>query len=348
MAEEKSKSSSDLSHLPKHFHEDEEHLSQECKNLIATLPTEMAVMNVPIHQYNGFWFSKKHIQGILNFQNHYQSHDSDILLVTFPKAGTTWLKALTFTILNRKTYDPKPTRTPQNPHPLLTSSPHDLVPFVEYCDDLQKAIAYAGSFSSSSSPRLLQCQVPYVLLPESVKQSGCNIVYLCRNPKDLFVSSWKFMNKLLEAEGQGLVSIEDAFEKFCEGLVGYGPFWDHMLGYHKESLKSPEKVMFLRYEQLKSEPVRVVKNLAEFMGCGFSQEEEKDGNVAADILELCSFESLSNMEVNKPGNSWRNIENNAFFRRGEVGDWKNFFTFDMVQRLNVITEEKLEKHGLKF
>ncbi|XP_054776051.1 cytosolic sulfotransferase 5-like [Prosopis cineraria] len=111
--------------------------------------------------------------------------------------------------------------------------------------------------------------------------------------------------------------------------------------------KSPDKVMFLRFEELKSKPVEVLKDLAEFMGYGFSQEEE-DGNVVIDILKLCSFESLSSMEVNKTGNSWHKIENKAFFRRGEVGDWKNFLTFDMVQRLDEITEEKLEKHGLKF
>ncbi|XP_054824825.1 cytosolic sulfotransferase 15-like [Prosopis cineraria] len=184
MASQKSKSS-DLSDLPKHFHEDEDHLSQECKDLIAKLPSELTLINMPLHQYNGFWLSKKHIQGILNFQNHYQAHDSDTLLVTFPKSGTTWLKALTFSILNRKTYDPNPAQTHHSHHPLLTASPHDLVPFIEYYDDLQKPMAIRDSFSSS--PRLFACHVPYVLLPESVKQSRCKIVYLCRNPKDFFV-----------------------------------------------------------------------------------------------------------------------------------------------------------------
>lgn len=345
MAAEKSKPS-DLSDLPKHFHEDEANLSQECKNLIATLPNEYSLMNVKLYQYKGFWLTQKHIQGILNFENHYVSHDSDIILVTFPKSGTTWLKALTFTILKRNTYDPNPTESHQ-PHPLFTSNPHELVPFIEYYDDL--LLKPMPSQDSFSSPRLFACHVPYVLLPESVKQSRCKIVYLCRNPKDLFVSTWKFVNKLLEPEAQGeLIPIEDAFEKFCKGFIGYGPFWDHMLEYHKESLKNPEKVMFLRFEELKSEPVMVLKSLALFMGYGFSQEEEDD-NVVANILKLCSFESLSNMEVNKAGgNSWLKIENKAFFRRGEVGDWKNFLTFDMDEQLNVITKENLEKHGLKF
>ncbi|KAK7861577.1 flavonol 3-sulfotransferase [Quercus suber] len=34
---------------------------------------------------------------------------------------------------------------------------------------------------------------------------------------------------------------EDAFELFCEGVSPFGPYWDHLLGYWKASLNSPEK-----------------------------------------------------------------------------------------------------------
>ncbi|KAI9105098.1 hypothetical protein K1719_022814 [Acacia pycnantha] len=81
---------------PKYLHEDEE-LSQQCKDHIATLPTESGWINVQLHQYNCFWFAKRHLQGILSCQNHFHAQDSDILLVvTTPKSGTTWLKALAF------------------------------------------------------------------------------------------------------------------------------------------------------------------------------------------------------------------------------------------------------------
>ena len=35
-------------------------------------------------------------------------------------------------------------------------------------------------------------------------------------------------------------------------------------------------------------------------------------------------------------------------RRGRVGDWKNLLTTDMVERFDTISQETLEKHGLKF
>ncbi|XP_054823046.1 cytosolic sulfotransferase 12-like [Prosopis cineraria] len=336
---------SDLLVLPKYLHEDEE-LSQECKDLIATLPSESDWINIKLHQYNGFWFTERHLQGFLNCRNHFQDHDSDILLVTSPKSGTIWLKALTSAILNRKIYDPNQHKDPTRTcllHPLLTTNPHDLVPFLDVNLYYEEAMP---DFSSFPSPRLLSSHLPYALFPESVKRSKCKIVYLCRNPKDLFVSMWQFANKL-RPETRGSISIEDSFDKFCRGMNIFGPFWGHMLGYHKESLDKPEKIMFLRLEELKGEPVKVLKELAEFIGSGFSEEEESD-NVVENILMLCSFENLSDLEVNKSGKVRFGIENKAFFRRGEIGVWKNFLTSDMIEHLDVIIHEKLGKHGLKF
>ncbi|KAK6925153.1 hypothetical protein RJ641_009479 [Dillenia turbinata] len=42
------------------------------------------------------------------------------------------------------------------------------------------------------------------------------------------------------------------------------------------------------------------KKLAEFMGFPFSLEEEKEG-VAQQVIDLCSLQNLSDLEVNKTG-----------------------------------------------
>lgn len=141
--------------------------------------------------------------------------------------------------------------------------------------------------------------------------------------------------------------MEEAFEKFCRGVSLYGPFWDHSLGYWKESLERPEKVLFLRFEDMKREPAFYVRKLADFIGCPFSQEEEAK-NVIGNILELCCFESLSNLEVNKNGKLSSGEEYKAFFRRGEVGDWVNYLTDEMAEKLDSTVEQKLYGSGLKF
>ncbi|XP_054824824.1 cytosolic sulfotransferase 12-like [Prosopis cineraria] len=199
---------------------DDEDLSQECPDFTATLPSEPDWFATQPYNYQGFWHSKRLMQGILNFQNHFQACDSDIFLVTFPKCGTTWLKALTFTVLNRKSHYPSP--NPDLTRRSIIPPPHPLF--------------------------------------TSLKQSRCKIIFMCRNPEDAFVSLWHFGNKLRPDQSN---RIDGAFEKFCQGL--------------------------------KDEPVQILKKLAEFIGHGFSKEEE-DGDAVGDILKLCSFETLSNLE----------------------------------------------------
>ncbi|XP_054785306.1 cytosolic sulfotransferase 12-like [Prosopis cineraria] len=331
------------SNVPKYLRKVE--LTQENKQLIATLPCDTFWQPLTIHQYNGFWHTTKQLQGILNSQKHFIARDSDIIIVTLPKSGTTWLKALAYAILNRKIHYPNPNlhKNQCHPHPLVTANPHDLVPFLDINLYIHKNIPDLCSFPS---PRLFASHMPYISLPESVKQSTCKIVYLCRNPKDMFTSLWHFIRKLLP-QAQEPRSVEESFERFCEGRSACGPFWDHILGYHKQSLERPNKVMFLTYEELKSEPVRVLKDLAEFIGHGFTEEEES-GNVINDIMKLCSFENLSNLEVNKTGKLLTGEENNIYFRRGDIGDGENFLTFDMIEKLNAITQEKLGLHGVNF
>lgn len=83
-----------------------------------------------------------------------------------------------------------------------------------------------------------------------------------------------------------------------------------------------------------------LKKLAEFIGYSFSLEEEKEGEVQK-VIRLCSFENLSNLEVNKTKRS-------VFFRKGEVGDWENLLTLEMGERLDKIMEKKLSGSGLIF
>ena len=75
------------------------------------------------------------------------------------------------------------------------------------------------------------------------------------------------------------------------------------------------------------------------MGYSFSLEEEKEGMVQK-IIDLCSFENLSNLEVNKSGqfggraHMIKKKKKGAFFWKDEIGDWKNYLTPFKVVRLD--------------
>ncbi|KAF5198416.1 Cytosolic sulfotransferase [Thalictrum thalictroides] len=313
----------------------------EFQELLGSLPTRKDMMNALHYCYNGFWFCEAILEGTTTFQQNFQAQDTDIILVTAPKSGTTWLKSLVFSITCRLQY-----KISDKNHPLVTTNPHGLIPFFEFLYGDNKSL-----HMPVGKPRLLATHLPYTLLPESIKTSKCKIIYLCRNPRDTFVSMWHFRKKILlkfDPSWQ-FPSIEESLERFCEGVSKYGPFWEQILQFWKLSKESPEKVLFLKYEDLKGDIIAQCKNIADYLNCSFSSEEENEG-VIEDIAKFCSFEHLSNLEVNKSNEEGNVplIENNMFFRKGEIGDWKNLLTTSMAEKLDQLVEQKLHGSGLKL
>ncbi|KAL1551166.1 hydroxyjasmonate sulfotransferase [Salvia divinorum] len=318
---------------PKYLQQ-EESLSEEVREFISTLPKEKGWLASHLYRYQGFWFPARYLAGVLSCQQHFLPQPHDIFLVSTPKSGTTWLKAIAFALLHRS---PHPPSAPD--HPLTSSNPHALVPFLEinhYAD---------GRLPDLSASRLFSTHLPFPSLPHSIANNrACKIVYLCRNPKDIFVSLWHFTNGL-RPQNAPASSMDGAFDMFCRGVSLFGPCWDHMLGYWNLSREDSGRVMFLRFEEMKERPKEEVRRLAEFLGCPFTAEEE-EGGVVEDVLRLCSFEGLSGLEVNRSGKLSSGEENRVFFRRGVVGDWRNYLDQEMAARFDRIAEEKFRGSGL--
>ena len=307
---------------------------------LLSLPKESGWGSRHLYLHQHFWCPSTHFQGVINFQNHFQAKDSDVIVASFPKSGTTWLKALTFSILNRHRF------SSSHNHPLLTSNPHELVPFLDFIfhgDNIHDKLAH---LSNMTEPRVFGTHVPFPSLPKSIKESNCKIVYICRNPFDTFVSHWVFANNVNPHLLHSL-TMEEAFENYCKGINDFGPTWEHMLGYWKESIANPNKVLFLKYEELKENVNFYVKRVAEFLDCPFTEEEESKG-VIESIINLCSFEKMKNLEVNQAGTFSWNFEKKYLFRKGEIGDWVNYFSPAMIDKLSKTMEEKLEGSGLSF
>ncbi|KAF3669584.1 putative isoaspartyl peptidase/L-asparaginase-like [Capsicum annuum] len=241
------------------------------------LPSERGWLNDQIYQYKGTWYSTNVLQGLLVLEQHqFEPKPNSVLLASYPKSGTTWLKALLFAITNRSQYDYYST------HPLLSSNPHELVPHLE---------AYAFMHPTNPTPNtcLIQSHLVFNALPESITgdDSKCKIVCVSR----------------------------------CKRCVG-----------------------FFLYEDLKKDPLFNAKRIAEFLGQPFSLEKESEGIVER-LIELCSFEKQSNLEVNKEGTYsgpfGPTSANNIYFRQGKVGDFKNHLSKEMIEVLDDITKQKL-------
>ncbi|XP_052486254.1 cytosolic sulfotransferase 15-like [Gossypium raimondii] len=319
-------------------------------------------------QFQGFWIPSSRVptSSIISFQKYFQALDDDIIVASKPKAGTTWLKALVFTIVNRHSYTLS--NIPLNSrHQLMTMTPASsrchILPPQDGGGEVRGGCSGGGNNGNGSgeeeeeenpnldlskipSPRVFSTHLPYSMLADSIKRSNCRIVYITRNPFD----------------------IVDCFEIFCRGEESYGPFWDHALGYWNMSVEKPSNILFMRYEELKEDSVAQTKRLVELLRFPFSLEEEKTG-VVNQIIDFCSFNNLKDLEVNKTGKMPRSIipsrsvhgmrpdltcrnmggfSHKLFFRSGKVGDYINHLSPTAVERLSNVLKEKLSESSLTF
>ncbi|KAF8084232.1 hypothetical protein N665_0728s0018 [Sinapis alba] len=320
------------------------------QDLITSFPhTQGWRPKAPLINYSGHWIVKPLLERWLHARDFFQARPIDFFVCSYPKSGTTWLKALTFAIANRCASD-----SDQSSNPLLKRNPHELVPFIEG----ELPLFLQNDVVEDKGNTLFSTHIPHGLLPESISKAGCKMVYIWRDPKDTFVSMWNFFQKERSDNGP-LNTLEESFDMFCQGHSLYGPYLDHVMSYWKAYQETPDKVFFLKYETIRADPLPYVKRLAEFMGYGFTAEEEEKG-VVEKVVNLCSFESLKNVEANKGEKDKEDIKgkvsrddvpskfypNSAYFRKGKVGDWSNYLTPEMAARIDGLMQEKFKGTGL--
>lgn len=196
------------------------HDDDEEELLLSQLQKAQLCNSFDVDQYQGFWCPYVCFHGIITSQKQFEAKHIDIMLTSFPISGTTWLKAITFSIVNRSRYGL------QN-SPLLTTNPHQLVPFLEFnvCVENQPL----PNLEHLSKPRIFfPTHSPFASLPLSILTSNCGIVYVRTNPLDQFITDWQFMPRLRDLEPS---RIDEAFERDSCVIQSFGPIWEHVLGY---------------------------------------------------------------------------------------------------------------------
>ncbi|CAN1161586.1 Cytosolic sulfotransferase 15 [Linum perenne] len=283
-----------------------------------------------MYKSGGFWHGARVLVSVNAFKANFQpARDDVVVLASMPKAGTTWLKSLSHCILFRDVEEEDDLLTKMNPH--------NCVPTFE-------TALFSGDPANfpaiDPDRRLFHTHVSYSSLPNSITNHspGCKLVYMARDPKDTLVSMWHFYNKILRP-----LPLETTMESFCSGVIPFGPFYEHMLEYWEQSKRSPDKVMFIKYEDLRRDPKSHVRKLAAFLGRPFRNDEEVEK-----VIWRSSFDRLKDLDVNKNDSKSQVtvlaplLKNSHFFRRGEVGDWRNHLTMEMAERIDNVTRMKLQ------
>ncbi|XP_070547208.1 sulfotransferase 2A1-like [Ptychodera flava] len=265
--------------------------------------------------------------------------DDDVVVVTYMKSGTFWMLNLLsslYTDLN-----------------LLLPATKKVVRLDQFYDDPdcvpgsygKHSKALRESLDEMPSPRLLYCHMPFQFFPRAWQdgEKKCKIIYIARNPKDVCVSYYHFMQGFPWA-GMDL-NWDEWVRAFVDGKVWYGSWLDHVLGWRRFGLE--DNVLHVTFEEMKKDLKSVLVKVADFLNRPKSDEELDD------VVKKCSFASMSQgvefyRRVSSLGDENSFLNSVQHLRKGKVGDWKNHFLVSQNEFFDREITVKAEKHGLKL
>lgn len=231
----------------------------------------------------------------------------DIFLFAYPSSGTHWLWEVVGMLLRGKAERIKV----EKEHYMLECSDPETLEKLE-------------------SPRILNSHIYKEQVPTSILQNN-KIVLISRNPKDIAVSWYNHNVADLETDYEGKFSA--FYELYRVGNVPNGDWFEYNTVWWKWS-RDRENVLWVTYEEAKRDLPSLVEKMAVFLEVSSTPE------LCQSISDSCSFQKMKQDKHNLIPCELR--ENMSFYRKGHVGDWKNWFTVAQNEDYDRIFKEKMK------
>ncbi|KAG8444225.1 hypothetical protein GDO86_009421 [Hymenochirus boettgeri] len=233
----------------------------------------------------------------------FEARSDDMMLVSYPKCGHYW----TLQLLNDIAYAVYNKEPPSIMQMLEFGSPDK---FEKMKDEL--------------SPRVFGTHLYYDTIPKSVFAKNVKILVVIRNPKDTAVSYYHFHNN---HPGLPTYSSWDTFfQDFISGQVAYGSYFNHAVTWNKHI--DDTGVMVMTFEKMKEDLKTAVKDISSFFELSLTEEQVQH------VVDKGTFKSMNEKSKETYGEFGK-----AIFRKGNVGDWKNYFSEDQSH----IVDDNFEK-----
>ncbi|XP_046581126.1 sulfotransferase 1B1-like [Haliotis rubra] len=232
----------------------------------------------------------------------------DVFCPAFPRTGTHWLYEMVSMLLSGKAETIQESKIK---HQLEFTPNEELIKL--------------------PSPRAINTHFRLSDAPEDLKEKKCKLIYNLRDPRDVAVSLYHCYIDLVYSECE--CSFEGFLYLFLEGKAEAGGLFHHCRDaeeYFKENPDIP--VYFNIYEETLKDPVLAVQRLSDFLGLPRNDE------LCQAIADKCHF---SNMKIDKDKFALKTDGENLLYRKGKVGDWKNYFTDQMLEDYYRVYEEKM-------
>ncbi|XP_069057741.1 sulfotransferase 1 family member D1-like [Pleurodeles waltl] len=281
----------------------------------------------PLTTIQGFPFVKCFADNWAKVES-FQARPDDLLICTYPKAGTTWMSEIVDFIVNNGDVEKTKRDVIQN-----------RVPFLEFAIPI--TTSGIELLVNTPPPRVIKTHLPVKLLPKTLWKNNCKIIYVARNAKDVAVSFYYF-TKIAVAHPE-YKTWDEFLESYMAGKIAYGSWFDHVKGWWEK--RKDHRILYLFYEDMKEDPKREIQKVMQFM------EMELGEEILERIVQHTTFKEMSdNLMTNRKSTppSWLDQKTYTFMRKGITGDWKNHFTVAQSERFDEEYERNMTGTSLHF
>ncbi|XP_056279723.1 cytosolic sulfotransferase 3-like isoform X2 [Pseudoliparis swirei] len=270
---------------------------------------------------------------------NFEARPDDILIVSYPKAGSTWVSYILDLLYFGQTHPERETSIPLSVRVVLLEIEFPwLFPGSKSTPRIIKGTKMINHLTVS--PRIIKTHLPVQFLPKSFFEQKCKIVSVARNAKDSVVSYFHFEHMMPFYPEPG--EWGSYLQRFMDAKMNFGSWYDHVKGWWEKKQTHPN-IHYVFYEDLAEDCGREIEKLCCFLGLSPSPEETER------IAQKVHFDEMKkNNMVNLVMFLETDTNKTSFIRKGKVGDWKNHFTVAQSETFDEHYKQKMKNCPLEF
>lgn len=243
-------------------------------------------------------FAKTPLRAPLVWLIHRNFCPADVFTASYPKSGVTWMRFVLFEMLSGM--------------PTSFRTTNQLMP---------------GIGRHNKGLRLLPGNGRLIGTHEQYRKEYKRAIYLVRDARDVVTSEYAFLKALDYVNGD-LDQYINTFLFTCASAYGYGPWHRHVNSWLDSPLAGTDNLLFLRYEDLRKDPLPGFVKIAEFLGVKVDLDR---------IQSAIENNSIQNMREKEKKEPVRVSIRGRFVRDGAVRGW--------LTRLSPAQVALIEKHA---
>ena len=256
--------------------------------------------------------------------------ESDVIIGSFPKCGTTWLEQIVLLLLNdgrKEAMDP----SAKNNYEKGAKFVRKVWPEAALLQDSiiqthmgkQAAPLSLEDFESIPAPRVMKSHAAPDMFLGTNGQGlagllhGAKMLLITRNPFDACVSSYYYGHN---AHRNGW-PFEAWAAMFLSGLAPQGDWFGWVRGWHEQVTQYPGRALWLHYEDVQTNARAQIVRIAEYLGVHRDSAAEMD----ALVDRVVGYSSFSSMQAQAAEHQPAEGFHDPHLRKGKSGDWRNYF-----------------------